>query len=473
MTTDLQKTVLLAEADLSEAEAYVSLFQRRNLNLRIFRSSRELAGYLEAGLPGDALILDPALHEPDTLSFSGPVIVVTSRGSVNAAVEYMKNGASDFLVRPFGREKLLSAVEKVLSCDTVIPAALAGLPRGFQHQGHRPGWRQGGTQSRQRRFGEFIGTSAAMQNIYGMIENASRSQATVFITGESGTGKEICAEAIHRLGGRADRPFVPVNCAAIPRELLESELFGHVKGAFTGAIADREGAARLADGGTLFFDEIAEMDLNMQTKLLRFLQNLSYQPIGSGRVFKTDVRIICATNRDPLTEIRQGRFREDLYYRLHVVPIAMPPLRERGDDILDIAEAALIDYAAEEGKAFRRFSSEVEEAISLYSWPGNIRELQNVIRHIVVMHDAPVVGLHMLPPAFCQSGRLRRPAPGAAGILRPLWEIEREAIERAIEACGGNIPRAAAILEISPSTIYRKKMAWDDLEDKTGGAGGR
>jgi DNA-binding NtrC family response regulator len=315
-----------------------------------------------------------------------------------------------------------------------------------------------------------------MQVVYDIIENAAKSSATVFITGESGTGKEICAEAIHRYSNRAGESFIAINCAAIPRELLESELFGHVKGAFTGAIHDREGAVAQADGGTLFLDEIAEMAPDMQTKLLRFLQNLTYRRVGGGKDEKANVRIICATNKDPLEEIRSGSLRQDLYYRLHVVPIHMPPLRQRRNDIIDLADYFLKLYAREEKKSFRSFSPEAERIMIGASWPGNVRQLQNIVRGIVVLHDGQSVTSSMLPPSLRESGSAAKsPAPDKTrgdGVF-PLWQVERDAIETAIALCEGNIPKAAAMLEISPSTIYRKKMLWDKHPPlpSAGGAG--
>lgn len=298
-----------------------------------------------------------------------------------------------------------------------------------------------------------------MRRVYDVIENAAASRATVFITGESGTGKDICAQTIHRLSPRSSGPFVALNCAAIPAGLLESELFGHVKGAFTGAIETREGAVKRAQGGTLFLDEICEMDIGMQSKLLRFLQTLTYTKIGGSREEKSDIRIVCATNRDPQDEVTKGRFRHDLYYRLHVVPVVMPSLRGRRDDILDLADYYLHLTAGEENKRFTGFTPEAEHFLTHYDWPGNVRELQNMIRSLVVLHAGPVVELSMLRPPLQTAG-----ASGTAvmGTPLPLWQVERDAIEQAITLCGGNIPRAAALLEISPSTIYRKKQAWEE-----------
>ena len=315
-----------------------------------------------------------------------------------------------------------------------------------------------------------------------MVRAIGRSTATVFITGESGTGKEVCARAIHAMSNRAKKPFVPLNCAAIPRDLLESEVFGHLKGAFTGALSDKPGAAAVANGGTLFLDEICEMDLSLQTKLLRFLQTSTIQPVGAPRPIPVDVRIVCATNRDPAEEVRAGRFREDLYYRLHVVPIHMPPLRARPEDIIDIAEASLTQFAAEEGKGFEGFEPAAARLLAGRPWPGNVRQLLNVIRNVVVLHDGPLVRADMLPAELAPGNgpslvhdrgptaeiawTPKAPATGstrehiAALIGLSLADIERELIEATIEHCEGSVPRAARMLEVSPSTLYRKLETW-------------
>jgi DNA-binding NtrC family response regulator len=297
----------------------------------------------------------------------------------------------------------------------------------------------------------------------------------VFITGESGTGKELCAVAIHSLSPRAGGPFIAINCGAIPRDLMESEIFGHLKGSFTGAISDREGAAKQAHGGTLFLDEICELDFALQTKLLRFLQSGLIQRVGSTATEKVDIRVICATNRSPLDEVREGRFREDLYYRLHVLPIHLPPLRERGHDIVMIARQFLTQYSREEAKAFQSIAPAAEAALLAHRWPGNVRELQNAIRQAVVLNDAEVLELSMLPPLaegggpalpeavqpvdLDLAGLGRGDAPSAF-VGKELRQIEKDAIESTIQACGGSIPRAAKMLGVSPSTIYRKRDTW-------------
>jgi two-component system, repressor protein LuxO len=401
--------------------------------------------------PPDAVILDLMLPDRDGLDLmrevlahnpAMPVIVITANGSINKAVEAMRAGAYDFLVKPFDEQRFISAVGNALAAreTPVRGAGGARVPGGF------------------------VGSSPAMTQVYAKIASVARSMATVFITGESGTGKELCAQAIHDQSNRAGGPFVPLNCGAIPAELLESEVFGHIRGSFTGAIADKPGAAAMADGGTLFLDEICELDLNLQTKLLRFLQTSTIQPVGATRPRKVNARIICATNRDPQEAVRRGQFREDLYYRLHVVPIHMPPLRARGADVVAIAETALHQYAREEGRAFRALAPGVATLFQTLPWPGNVRQLLNVIRHVVVMNRGETVGLSMLPDDL-----MVRPAgPSANGttlaldslIGRSLSEIERLVIETTLSLHGGSVSKAARVLQVAPSTLYRKIEAW-------------
>jgi two-component system repressor protein LuxO len=415
---------------------------------------------LDLQLPdGDGLELLADLREN---SPGLPVIVITANGSINRAVEAMRAGAFDFLVKPFDEGRLLNAVQN----------ALASAPHAPQDADIAPDTAEG--------FQGFIGRSEPMSEIYRMVGSIGRSTATVFITGESGTGKEVCAKAIHAMSTRANKPFIPLNCAAIPRDLLESEVFGHLKGAFTGALSDKPGAAAVANGGTLFLDEICEMDLSLQTKMLRFLQTSMIQPVGAARPQSVDVRIVCATNRDPAEEVREGRFREDLYYRLHVVPIHMPPLRSRREDIMDIAQASLFEFAAEEGKSFTSFDPQVAGIFMSRPWPGNVRQLLNVIRNVVVLHDGLVVMPAMLPAEIAlgestadPSGQIAPlktkwvgPVEATQGLVTtrigtPLADMEREFIEATIEHCGGSVPRAAKMLEVSPSTIYRKLENWN------------
>jgi two-component system repressor protein LuxO len=382
------------------------------------------------------------------------VIVVTAHGSVKVAVEAMREGAYDFIVKPFAPDRLLVTVRNALDRRRLESLAAAN------------------DIAKTGRFCGLIGASLPMRAVYNVIESTAKSRATVFITGESGTGKELCAQAIHQLSPRREGSFVAVNCGAIPRELMESEMFGHVKGAFTGAAGTREGAVARAKGGTLLLDEICEMDQALQVKLLRVLQSGEFTKVGGNEVERADVRYLCATNREPWAEVQAGRFREDLYYRLHVVPCAMPPLRERDSDVLLLARHFLALYAEEEGKSFADFERESVEALTRYSWPGNIRELQNVLRNVVLFNDGTVVSAAML--SRLDTNAPLRPAAGGApaalrlagepsrtGAVRPLWQIEKQAIEEALATCGGNVPRAAALLEVNPSTIYRRKAEWD------------
>lgn len=448
--------VLLVEAEPVQAALWEGVLQQAGFRVRHVPDAtttlHALAQdafpvvLLDLDLPGQAgFTLLRALRDlPDPPD----VIVMTANGSVNGAVEAMRLGAYDFLLKPALPAKLLMTVRNALE-RRELRQTVAAYHRADAQSGP-PG---------------FIGSSPAMQAVYRMIESAAASKATVFITGESGTGKEVCAQSIHRLGARAKAPFVPLNCAAIPKDLIESEVFGHVKGAFTGATADRDGAARQADGGTLFLDEICEMDLNLQSKLLRFLQTGTFQRVGGSKPETVDVRILCATNRDPLAEVEAGRFREDLYYRLHVIPLSLPPLRDRESDVLDIARALLVTFATEEKKGFRSLTPESERILLHYDWPGNVRQLQNILRNIVVLHDGDQVTPEMIPPPA--GGRWARPqgfgrvaATAPLPAIRPLVEVEREAIENALTLCGGNVPKAAALLGVSPSTLYRKKQVW-------------
>lgn len=387
--------------------------------------------------------------------FPSTVVIITAHGSVDVAVDAMRYGAFDFLTKPFDAKRLLVTFHNALK-----HYQLSEMVDTYREQYERDEY-----------FG-FIGASLPMQAMYRVIESAAPSNATVFITGESGTGKEVCAEAVHKQSKRKDKPFIALNCAAIPHDLMESEIFGHTKGAFTGAVSGRKGAATMADGGTLFLDEIGEMDVDLQSKLLRFIQTGTFQKVGSGKLEQVDVRFVCATNRDPLNEVNEGRFREDLYYRLNVIPILLPALRERGDDLLLLARRFVTQYSQEEGKQFERLAPETEAILSAYDWPGNIRQLQNVIRNLVVLNNSDVITPDMLPPPLngmkpnsLSASRLMAASSGSAldhaeGIV-PLWQSEKEIIEQAIASCDGNIPKAAAFLDISPSTIYRKKQSWE------------
>lgn len=381
--------------------------------------------------------------------YEGPIIAISARGSLSVAVEAMRAGACDMLIKPIAPAEMIRRLTAQLGGDA-RPSAQAAQPK----PDHRD-------------FEGFIGQSPVMLAIYDQIRRIAPSRAPVFITGESGTGKEVTAQAIHRRSGRPANRFVALNCGAIPKDLIESEIFGHVKGAFTGATDDRTGAAELADGGTLFLDEICEMDLALQTKLLRFIQTGEVRRVGDTRMRRVDVRFVCATNRDPLAQVVAGRFREDLYYRLCVLPLHLPPLRQRGEDVLALARAFLERFGAEEGRHFADFEPAAARIVAGFEWPGNVRQLQNVIRRLVVMHDGSQVNAQMLPLALAHGSsetgqdlpRIGADQPHATAV-EPFAVQERRIIEDALAAFDGNLSRAAAALEISPSTIYRKREGW-------------
>ncbi|MBG6209412.1 two-component system repressor protein LuxO [Labrenzia sp. EL_126] len=405
------------------------------------------------------------------------IIAVSAKGSVSRAVSAMRSGAHDFLTKPFSLDALATKIMFQLKQrrPVLAPAPVeAALPK----EPIRVPERQAKSRSEisivvQTGLDRLIGVSLQMRDVHDQIRRMAPSQAPVFITGESGTGKELCANAIHDLSDRHPNRFVTLNCAAIPRDLIESEIFGYMRGAFTGASENRAGAAEQADGGTLFLDEIGEMDLLLQSKLLRFLQTGSFQRLGDTQSRKVDARIICATNRNPVAEITAGRFREDLYYRLHVLPVHLPPLRERRDDILPLAETFLDRYSSEERRNFKGFDADAETRILSYGWPGNVRQLENTIRQMVVMNDGAAVTYDMLPMVIRDQSsrpnaiidlsreRSRVSVPSRPfGSIEPLWAQERRIIEDALDAFDGNIAMAAAALEISPSTIYRKRQSW-------------
>ena len=460
-------SVLLVEDTLSLQMVYRSILATAGHRVAVaanaeeglaqFRTHRPMVVLLDLILPDrDGL---EVMQEIQALQPETRVIAITANGSVNRAVEAMRAGAHEFLVKPFDEGRLLSAVQNALaeagSRDTAKPVD-ATRARDASQVAEGSG---------------FIGSSDAMKRIHGTINSVARSMATVFITGESGTGKELCALAVHANSNRASGPFIALNCGAIPQDLLESEVFGHMKGSFTGAISDKQGAATAADGGTLFLDEICEMAPALQTKLLRFLQTSTVQPVGATRPRKVNVRIVCATNRDPLDAVRRGHFREDLYYRLYVVPIHMPPLRDRGTDIIEIAEAALSRFAQEEGRDFHGLDPMTRALMQSLPWPGNVRQLLNVMRNVVVLNQGGWVTPEMLPPGLADEGRPAEPqllplaAPEAftadSLLGLPLAEAERRLIEATLALHGGSIPKAARVLDVSPSTLYRKIEAWN------------
>jgi len=479
----MEFTALLVEDSASIGAIYSSNLRNEGGKVTHVQSGLDALTELTRWQP-DLLVLDIQLPDMSGMDILATVqqrhpeisiIMITAYGSIDIAVDAMRAGAFDFLVKPFDAKRLSITVRNALKQRQLINLVAnyeSSLPK-HNYQG-------------------FIGESLAMQAVYKTIDCVASSKASVFIVGESGTGKEVCAQAVHDSGIRKSKPFVALNCAAIPKELIESEIFGHTKGAFTGATSNRDGAATRAHGGTLFLDEICEMELDLQSKLLRFIQTGVFQRVGGSQEECVDVRFISATNKQPWNEVAAGSFREDLFYRLHVIPIELPPLRMRNNDCLLIAQQLLIDYSEEEGKAFTGFDSKAIEIMNNYSWPGNVRMLQNVIRQIVVLNNAELVTSAMLPIELQQAGpqllayddylnlspsRDNLPTlvshgsgnvkPEQAliisnieGNIMPLWQSEKQLIENAIAHCNGNVPKAAVLLDISASTIYRKRQSW-------------
>ena len=369
------------------------------------------------------------------------VIMITGYPSIDGAVTAVKAGAQEFLSKPFTDEELLGAVRRTLNKVQARKTV------------------QGPTDEVEPSSYGLLGTSESMQRVFRSIVKAISTSATVLISGESGTGKELVARAIHYHSPRAGSPFVPVNCGAIPEELLESELFGHVKGAFTGALETRAGFFQTADGGTIFLDEISETGLSMQVKLLRVLQDKEVCMVGSTRPRKVDVRILASTNKDLTALVKKGIFRDDLFFRINVITIDLPPLRERGEDLLLLIHHFTARFAEELGKSVPQFSDQALQVLRNYHWPGNVRELENVIQRLVVMTDESLIEVPDLPSL------MRFSALREAGFHRTLAEVEEEYIRNVLASVNGNKTRAAKILGIDRKTL-REKLKLRELDSE-------
>jgi DNA-binding NtrC family response regulator len=405
-----------------------------------------------AGLSGEAL-----LKRIDTQSPGVPVIVLTGHGTVETAVDAMRHGAYDFLTKPLDLDRLSLLVKRALSIRELT----------LRHR------RLEEELTRRAPVKMMIGRSQAMRTVYDMIARAAPSKASVLVTGESGVGKEIVANALHEMSPRKDGPLVKVNCAAFASSLLESELFGHEKGAFTGALARRRGRFELAHEGTLFLDEIGEIDQNIQVKLLRVLQEKKFERLGGEETIEVDVRIVAATNKDLKAGIERGTFREDLYYRLNVVNIVVPPLRERKDDLPLLIREFALQFAKENGKLITGVDEKARAILFHYDWPGNIRELKNCIESAVVMCRGPVITKTDFPPSLNGVGAADEESPETGMIKIPLGTTLEKAEEKIIRETllyqKGNKSRTADILGIGRKTLARKltdDTGDDDKDDK-------
>ena len=366
-----------------------------------------------------------------------PVIVLTGHGSIDSAVDAMRNGAYDFLTKPLNLDQLILIVKR----------ALQGRELALKHKELQE------ELNSRKSFESIIGKSAEMQRIFETVRKAAGSKASVLITGESGVGKELIANALHNLSPRRENSMIKVHCAALSESLLESELFGHEKGAFTGAIARKRGRFELAHGGTIFLDEIGEIDQNVQIKILRVLQDKRFERVGGEETVEVDVRLITATNRDLEKEVAEGRFREDLYYRLNVVHIHVPPLRERRDDIPLLITAFLQEFAQENGKTIEGIDARARAALYKFDWPGNIRQLRNCLESAVVMCSGSIIKLEDLPPTIAGSGEADSIAV-PAGIT--MAEAEKIIILQNLAINKGNKSKTADILGIGRKTLHRK-----------------
>jgi len=442
--------LLVVDDDRANLESIQRTFEREKIEVLTANDAREALDLLRQRRVGVVLtdLMMPGmtglelLRAVKTVSPETEVILMTAFGTVETAVEAMKEGAWDFVTKPFKRIQIVKAVRRALDQQSLVLENLA-LRTELQDS---------------RRAHSIVGNSLQIRQLLDMVRQVAPSHATVLLQGESGTGKELVARALHTSSARANKPFIALNCAALPESLLEAELFGHEKGAFTGATARRQGRFELADGGTLFLDELGEMSPQVQVKLLRVLQEGEFERVGGTQTIKVDTRIVAATNKDLKSEVEGGRFREDLFYRLNVITITLPPLRDRREDIPLLAQHFLTVYAAKAAKNGKRvagISREALTALTAWRWPGNVRELENVIERAVVLCHTDTILVEDLP----QDQREVEPTDPRSitiPIGTPLEEVERMLIQETLVAVKGDKRLAAQLLGIATRTIYRK-----------------
>ncbi len=433
------------EYNLQEAGYAVATAQSGEEGLGLFDEVKPALVITDMKMPGmDGMQVLKAVkgRSPETL-----VIMITAFGTVDIAVEAMKAGAYDYITKPFNRDELLLTVSKALQ--------FSGLNVENKRLKDELADRSD--------FRSMVGSSSAMEKVFQVVAKVADTEASVLITGESGTGKELVARSIHALSGRKNGPFVAINCAAIPRDLLESELFGHVKGAFTGAIKDKTGKFQLADGGTLFLDEVGELPLELQPKLLRALQERVIVAVGGTKELRLDVRIVTATNLDIEKAIADGVFREDLYYRLSVIPIHLPPLRQRRDDI----PLLLRHFCIKHGANSVAFDKQSITLLSAYSWPGNVRELENLVERLLIMRNNDIISCIDLPEKIRNGGAVQGFTPGTGSVINlpdegySLEQLEREVVVEALERNQWNQAAAARFLRIPRHTLIYRMEKYD------------
>ncbi len=430
----------VVEYNLQEAGYQVLSAAGGDEGLRLFAEEAPVLVITDMKMPGmDGMQVLKAVKERSRETL---VIMITAFGAVDVAVEAMKAGAYDYITKPFNRDELRLTVAKALQF------------RGLATENKR----LKDELSDKTDYRTIVGSSKGMERVFEIVRKVADTDASVLITGESGTGKELVARSIHHHSSRRDAPFVAINCAAIPRDLLESELFGHVKGAFTGAIKDKSGKFLLANGGTLFLDEVGELPLEMQPKLLRALQEKVVEPVGGTTLHKTDVRVVAATNLDIEKALAEGTFREDLYYRLAVIPIHLPSLRERRDDI----SLLLRYFCGKHGADKVTFDNRAVAALNSYQWPGNVRELENLVERLLIMRGGDTISLDDLPEKIRTNGTVNGTMPNPGNVVNlpdegySLEQLEREVVVEALERNGWNQTAAARFLRIPRHTlIYR------------------
>ncbi|MFZ5720562.1 MAG: sigma-54-dependent transcriptional regulator [Pseudomonadota bacterium] len=468
----MAKTVLVVDDDPTQRRLIQAVLERDGFAVAHAQGGDEAIQRLSSGASVDVVLLDlvmPDMSGQDTLvemrarGFNQPVIVLTATGGIDTVVQAMQAGACDFFVKPAAPERIIVSIRNALSMGSLK----SEVDRLKKHASGRT------------TFDDLIGTSPAMLMVKRLGERAAKSSIPILITGESGVGKEVIARAVHGSSDRAGKPFVAVNCGAIPENLVESILFGHEKGSFTGATDKHLGKFQEANGGTLFLDEVGELPLDMQVKLLRALQESEIDPVGSKRSIKVDVRIVSATNRDLSQAVAEGRFREDLFYRLNVFPVEAPSLRDRKEDVPALVDHFIRRFNVEEGKSVVGASAETLACLTAFDWPGNVRQLENAVYRAIVLADAPYLQPHdfpaisgiAAPPPEAVTDSAPAPAPAATegspvdapvrildgrGHLRTLEEIERDLIQLAIEVYAGHMSEVARRLGIGRSTLYRK-----------------
>jgi DNA-binding NtrC family response regulator len=475
-------SILVIDDEEIMREILEALLTREGYAVRMASTAAEGLDLLR-GTPFDAAIVDvmlpgmdgiAALDEIRKVDDDLPVLMITAFASVENAIAAMKRGAYDYITKPFKNDEVLVVLRNALAQRRLV-AENKALRQNLQaHANH---------------FGEIIGRSSRMRQVFDLIIQAAPSRTTILINGESGTGKELIARSLHQNSARAEKPFITVNSGNLPPDLLESNLFGHVKGAFTGAVYPKKGLFELADKGTIFFDEIGNVPLETQVKLLRVIQEREFMRLGGIEMLKVDVRIIAATNVDLRQMVEEGKFREDLFYRLHVITVQLPALRERKDDIPLLVQHFLEKYGEENNKRTLELTPEALDLLMEYDWPGNVRELENVIERAVVLSTGPRIDVDLVPDHVRSSRRFQMPQfvlpPEGISFRDVITDFEKRLIESTLEAAGGVQKRAAELLHIKPTTLNemikrhdirprRKKgnaRGADDIDDDDPGGG--